>query len=150
MSMKVIAIGNTLMEDDAIAIEVARKIEEELLEKGIEVIYGETDFEYCISMVREEDYIFILDAAHFGKEPGKVTFLPINNFVFNKTGYTQHSYSFLDLLKLFYPDIQGVICAVEIHEVECGYGLSPRLQEKLKDISQEILSKIYSAIGVNK
>jgi hydrogenase maturation protease len=67
-----------------------------------------------------------------------------------KNGYTQHSYSFLDLLKLFHPHIQGVICAIEIHKVEFGYGLSPRLQEKVKDISQEILSKIYSAIGVKK
>jgi hydrogenase maturation protease len=150
MSIKVIAIGNILMKDDAIAIEVAREIEEELLEKGIEVIYGETDFEHCISRTREEDYIFILDAAHFGKKVGEVTFLPLNSFAFKKNGYTQHSYSFLDLLKIFYPDIQGKICAIEIHEVEFGYGLSSSLQEKLKGISQEILNKIYSAIGVNK
>jgi hydrogenase maturation protease len=150
MSMKVIAIGNILMRDDAIAIEVAKIIEEELLEKGIEVIYGETDFEYCISRVREDEYIFILDAAHFGKSPGEVTFLPLNGFVSKKKGYTQHSYSLLDLLKLFYPQVQGEICAIEIAEVEFGFGLSPLLQEKLKGICEEILSKIDSVIEVNK
>jgi hydrogenase maturation protease len=150
MILKVIAIGNILMEDDAVAIEVAKIIEEELLEKGIEVIYGETDFEYCISKVSEEDYIFILDAAHYGRTPGEVIFLPLNSFVFKKEGYTQHSYSFLDLLKLFYPHVQGEICAIEVEEVEFGYGLSSRLQGKLKDISQKILSKIHSAIEVNK
>jgi len=150
MSVKVIAIGNILMRDDAIAIEVAKEIEEELLEKGIVVIYGETDFEYCISKVSEEDYIFILDAAQLGKSPGEVAFLPLNDFDFKKRGYTQHSYSFLDLLKLFYPNIQGEICAIEIEEVEFSLGLSPRLQEKLKDISEKILNKIESIIEVNK
>jgi hydrogenase maturation protease len=150
MNMKVIAIGNILMKDDAIAIEVAREIEEELLEKGIEVIYGETDFEYCISRTSEEDYIVILDAAHFGKEPGEVTFLPLNSFAFKKNGYTQHGYSFLDLITLFYPHIQGEICAIEIHEVEFGNGLSPSLQGKLKGICKEILSKIDSSVEVDK
>lgn len=150
MSVKVVAIGNVLMQDDAIAIEVAKEIEEELLEKGIEVIYGETDFEYCISRVREEDYIFILDAAHLGKCAGEVTFLPLNGFASKKKGYTQHSYSFLDLLKLFNPQVQGEICAIEIEEVEFGFGLSSLLQGKLKGISEEILSKIDSVIEVNK
>lgn len=138
------------MKDDAIAIEVAKEIEGGLLEKGVEVVYGETDFEYCISRVQEEDYIFILDAAHFGKEPGDVTFLPLNGFAYRDKGFTQHDYSFLDLLKLFYLNIQGQVCAIEIQEVEFGYGLSPRLQEKLKDICEEILKGIYSAMEVNK
>ncbi len=150
MRVKVIAIGNILMKDDAIAIEVAKEMEEQLLEKGIEVIYGETDFEYCISKISEEDYIFILDAAHFGKNPGKITFLSLNSFVFKKKGYTQHSYGFLDLVKLFYPNIHGKIFAIEIQEFEFGFGISPSLQEKLKEISEEILSKIDRVIEVNK
>jgi len=146
MKSRVIAIGNILMKDDAIAIEVAKEIEEDLLEKGIEVIYGETDFEYCISRINAEDYIFILDAAHYGKTPGDVTFLPLNSFILKKRGYTQHSYSFLDLLKLFYPHVKGEIIAIEIQEVEFGFGLSPILQEKLKGISEKITSKIKSTI----
>ena len=150
MSMKVIAIGNILMKDDAIAIEVAKVMENSLLEKGIEVIYGETDFEYCISRISEEDYIFILDAAHLGKEPGEITYWSLNNFIFKKKGYTQHSYNFIDLLKLFYPQIQGLICAIEIQEVEFEVGLSAVLQEKLKGISEKILIKIDSTMEANK
>lgn len=149
MSVKVIAIGNILMKDDAAGIEVAREIEGKLLSKGVEVIYGETDFQYCISKVREEDYIFILDAAHYGKSPGEVTFLPLNSFGCRKKEYSPHSYSFLDLLQLFYPHVQGEVCAIEIEEVEFGFGLSALLQEKLKGISEEILNKIESVIEVN-
>ena len=147
MSKKVIAMGNTLMKDDAIGIEVAKEIEEKLLEKGIEVIYGETDVQYSISNVQEDDYIFILDAAYYGQNPGEISSLLLNNFVSTKKVYSAHSYSFIDLLKLYYPSVKGVIYAIEIKEVEFGIGLSSVMQEKLKVISEEILDKIEESIG---
>lgn len=150
MKKKVIAIGNTLMRDDGIGIEVAKEIEEKLLKKGIEVIYGETDVQYSISNVQEDDYIFILDAAYYGKNPGEIISLPLNNFVSTKKRYSGHSYSFLDLLKLYYPNVQGEIYAIQIEEVKFGIGLSLVLQEKLKVISQEILDEIEKSIEENK
>lgn len=146
MSIKVIAMGNVLMKDDAIGIEVAKEIEEKLLEKNIEVIYGETDIQHSISLIRENDYIIFLDAACFEKNPGEITFLSLNDFNSNKKGYSQHSYSFLDLIKIYYPNIQGEIYAIEVKEVEFGFGLSFILQEKLKIISEQILNKINNSI----
>jgi hydrogenase maturation protease len=150
MSVKVIAIGNILMRDDAIGIEIAKEIEEKLLEKRIKVIYGETNLQYSISSVKEEDYIIILDAAYYGKNPGEVTNLPLNTFISNKKGYSQHSYSFLDLLKLYYPNIKGIIYGIEVKEVEFGLGLSEFLQEKVKAISKEILNQIDKVLEENK
>lgn len=150
MSVKVIAIGNILMKDDAIGIEVAKEIEPNLLQRGIEVVYGETDVKYSISKVREEDYIFILDAACYGKNPGEITHLPLNTFVYSKSGYSEHSYSFLDSLKIYYPNVKGEIYAIEIKEVEFNFGLSSVLQEKLKVISKDILKKIERVLEKNK
>ena len=150
MNKKVIAMGNTLMKDDAIGIEVAKEIEAKLLEQGIEVIYGETDVQYSISNIQEDDYIFILDAACYGKSPGEITSLPLNTFVSNKKGYCGHNYSVLDLLKLYYPNVKGKIYAIEIKEVKFGLGLSSVLQDKLKVISEDILGKIHKAVGRNK
>lgn len=141
-NIKVIAMGNVLMKDDGIGIEAAKEIEERLLEKGIKVIYGETDVQYSISNVHEEDYLFILDAASYGKEPGEITYLPLNTFVSKKKGCSQHNYSFLDLLKLYYPSVKGKICAIEVKEIEFGFGLSSVLLEKLEVISKGILSEI--------
>ncbi|WP_341467239.1 hydrogenase maturation protease [Clostridium chromiireducens] len=147
--VKVIAIGNMLMRDDAIGIEVAKGIEEKLLEKEIEVIYAETDAQYGISNIEKDDYIFVLDAAYYGKEPGEITCLPLNDFISKKKGCSQHNYSFLDLLKLYYPGVKGEICAIEVKEVEFGIGLSSALQEKLKVISKDVLDKIEKYI-INK
>ena len=149
-NIKVVAMGNVLMKDDAIGIEAAKYIEEKLLEKGIEVIYAETDVQYGISSIQKEDYIFILDAAYYGKEPGEITCLPLDSFVSKKKGYSQHNYSFLDLLKLYYPSIKGEIYAIEIKEIEFGFGLNPVLKDKLEVISEEILEKIEEYIIKNK
>lgn len=147
MSIKVIAMGNVLMKDDAIGIEVTKEIEEKLLEKNIEVIYGETDIPHSISLIKEDDYIIILDAACFEKNLGEITLLSLNEFTSNKKGYSQHSYSFLDLVKIYYPNIQGEIYAIEAGKVEFGFGLSYALQQKLKIISEQILIKIEMSIN---
>ncbi|MCE5219763.1 MAG: hydrogenase maturation protease [Clostridium sp.] len=149
-NIKVIAMGNVLMKDDAIGIEVAKGIEERLLERGIEVIYAETDVQYGISNIQEGDYIFVLDAAYYGKESGEITCLPLNTFVSKKKGNSQHNYSFIDLLKLYYPSVKGEIYAIEVKEVEFGFGLSSVLQEKLEVISKEILDKIKKSMIKNK
>jgi hydrogenase maturation protease len=149
-NIKVIAMGNVLMKDDGIGIEVAKKLEENLLEKNVKVIYGETDVQYSISSVKEDDYIFILDAAYYGKEPGEITRLPLDTFVSKKKGYSQHSYNFLDLLKLYFPSAKGEVYGIEVKEIEFGFGLSSALQEKLEVISKEILDGIEKYIIKNK
>jgi hydrogenase maturation protease len=150
MTAKLIAMGNTLMKDDAIGIELARLIEKNLIERNIEVVYVETDVQYGISKVKEEDYIFILDAGHYGKSIGEITTLSLNNFTSNKKISSGHSYNFLDLLKIYYSNIQGEIFAIEVKEVDFGIGLSNLLQEKLKNISEEILIRIDKNINLRR
>lgn len=150
MSFKVVAMGNMLMKDDGAGIEVAKKIEEELVEKNIEVIYGETDIEYIISRISEKDYIFVLDAACYGKNPGEITSLPLNAFVSKKKSCYGHDYSFLDLMKVYCPDIRGEVYGIEVSQVEFGLGLSHELQNCIGNISKEILNKIYKKIAMER
>jgi len=150
MSVKLIAMGNVLMKDDGIGIEVAKEIEEELTQKGIEVIYGETDFQYCIIKVRKNDFLLVLDGASLGEEPGTVTVMPLSRFASNKGEYTQHCYSFIDLLELYYPCVRGTIFAIQIKEITYDFGLSDLLQEKLQDISKDVLEKIEIVLQERK
>lgn len=143
-------MGNILMKDDAIGIEVAKVIEERLWERRIEVIYAETDVQYGISNIKEDVHVLVLDAACYGKNPGEVTCLPLSTFISKKKGCSQHNYNFLDLLKLYYPSIKGEIYAIEVDNVEFGFGLSSVLQEKVDIISKEILEQIEKYIIKNK
>ncbi|MGB8452134.1 MAG: hydrogenase maturation protease [Anaerocolumna sp.] len=142
MNLKLIAMGNVLMKDDGIGIFITRAMEEELIGKGVEVIFGETDFGYCISKVNDSDTVIILDAASYGKNPGELSIIPLNNYTPNRNGYTQHGYNLLDILKLYYPNLEGDILAIEVKDITFGFGLTQELQKKKKDIIREIFTYI--------
>lgn len=141
MKTKVIAIGNTLMEDDGVGIAVVEKIREELINNNLEVIVGETDSQYCISLIEEGDFVFIIDAVYYGKNPGEITISTLEDYKYKKK-YTQHSYSVIDLMKLYYKSINGFIIGIEVSSVSFKLGLSKELQNKINAISKEVLETI--------
>lgn len=53
MGKKVIAIGSMLMMDDWVALLILGKIKKALEDNGIETISGETDVEFCFSILNE-------------------------------------------------------------------------------------------------
>ncbi|MBC2581710.1 hydrogenase maturation protease [Clostridium sp. DJ247] len=142
MKVKAIAIGNTLMEDDGIGIAVAEKIKEELINNNVEVIIGETDFQYCISLIEDGDFIFVVDAAYYGKNPGEITIGTLENYKYEKNYFTQHSYSAIDLIKLYYKSVKGYIIGIEVNSVSFKLGLSKELESKIHIISKEVLENI--------
>jgi len=146
MKVKVIAIGNTLMEDDGVAIVVLEKLKEKFIGRNIEVIIGETDFQYCISSIEDGDFIFFIDAVYYGKKPGEITIIPLEKYKCKNKYYTQHSYSVFDLIKLYFKDIKGYIIGIEIGEISFSYGLSAELENNIDIISENVLKEIYSKI----
>jgi hydrogenase maturation protease len=151
MSIKIIALGNVLMKDDGIGCEVLKLIEKDLSKEKnyhkFEFIYGETDISYCINSVINDDQLFIIDASYFKKNPGDITMYQINSFNSNKKIYSQHSYNFIDLLRIYYPNVKGYIYAIEIAEVGYGMGISKALNDKIESISTEIKESILDMIG---
>jgi hydrogenase maturation protease len=122
-------------------------MEKELRSNDIEVIFGETDVSYSISSVNDGDYLIILDAAGYGNPPGYVTSLPLSGFNSIYKDYSQHSFNFLDLLKLYHPEMKGIIFAIEISEIKFHYGLSLALADKVSSIAQNILNQINNISG---
>lgn len=143
MKAKVIALGNILMEDDGIGIRVLENIKEELADKNVESIIGETDVEYCISQVEDGDFIFIIDASYNGKVPGMITVARLQDYKCKKKYYTQHSYSFIDLIEVYYKFLTGFIIEIEAASISFKLGLSNNLQHKLNVISKDVLKNIF-------
>lgn len=146
MSVKLLAMGNVLMGDDGIAVYVAASLEEQLNQLGIEVIYGETDIGYSIAMLGREDFIIILDAARLGKTAGETTVLSFDNYSGRNGEVTQHNISFLELIRLYFPQNKGFIITIEIDEIRFHYGAGRLLEDKLAKISLEIYEKIKHAL----
>lgn len=146
MKIKVIAVGNTLMEDDGVAIVVLEKLKEKFIERSIEVIIAETDFQYCISSIEDGDFIFFIDAVYYGKKPGEITVISLEKYQYKRKCYTQHSYSIFDLIKLYFKTINGYIIGIEIGEISFSYGLSNILDNNIDIISENVLKEIDSRI----
>lgn len=141
MKVKVIAIGNVLMEDDGIGINVAERIKRDLVSNNIEVIIGETDFQYCISLIENGDFVFILDAVCYNKTPGDITITNLEEYKCKKK-YTQHSCNVVDLIKLYYKSVRGFVIGIEVGSVSFKLGLSQQLEDKIDIISEEVLRDI--------
>jgi hydrogenase maturation protease len=146
MSVKVIGIGNCLMGDDAIGMRILERIAPCLRSYEIEVVIGETDFEYCISIINNDDFVFIIDASILGKELGEITKIPLENLSFTSKRYTQHLYSLLDLIHIYHKDIQGFVFCVEVETIANGLILSQKLEKMLDDISLNIIYQILLSL----
>ncbi|MGH4138957.1 hydrogenase maturation protease [Clostridium sp.] len=143
MSEKVIAIGNRLMLDDAVAVLILEKIKNTLEDKGIETIMGETDLDFCFSKLNQEDVFYIMDSTYYGNIPGTVTFKSLNDMVKTRGKIKSiHSLGLMELVNDYRMDIKGYFIGIEIANIDINVGLSNELKGQIEYISKEILNFI--------
>ena len=143
MGKKVIAIGNRLMMDDAIAIMILEKIKNTLEDKGIETIVGETDVEFCFSKLNEQDMFYIIDSTYYGNQPGTLTFKSLDDIKKTKKhSRSIHSLGLMELVNMYEMNIKGYFIGIEINNIGINIGLSNTLQGQVEYISNKILSFI--------
>ena len=139
MNTKIIAIGNRLMEDDSVAIKIAEALYENLIELGVVVIIGETDFEFCLSKIDEEDFIIVLDATKLGLNAGEITLYDLKDIKSKKNSLTQHGYNFVDALMNYSKGINGKFIGIEGNSFHFSLALSNELENKFQDICKKVL-----------
>lgn len=137
--IKVLAIGNRLMTDDGIGIAVLERIRGKLESRGIEVIIGETDFQFCFHQLKEDDFVIILDAVFTGAAPGSIHSYAMKDVVlkYGESGFP-HDTSIFDLMKRYSKDPKGRLIGIEAAETGIGYELSEMLKSKFVDICFEV------------
>ncbi|MEQ8197461.1 MAG: hydrogenase maturation protease [Clostridiaceae bacterium] len=141
MRTKLIAIGNRLMGDDSAAVKAAEILSEKLKELGIEVVIGETDFEFCLSEADKDDFVIVMDSSGFGIEPGTVTvldFKDIQSIGYGQGLLSQHGYSFISALRSCFPHIEGKIIGIEGCDFELSLSLSSELEKEFYNICSRI------------
>lgn len=149
MSVKVIAVGNTLMGDDCIGIRVLERIQVYLNSYGIETFIGETDTQYCISIIENKDFIFIIDASMLGKKTGDLTIISLEKYRYYEICCTQHTDSLLDLLNIYHKDINGYVIGIEADNIAYSLEISRSLELILEKISLRVLNKILELAAKN-
>ncbi|ADL04757.1 hydrogenase maturation protease [Lacrimispora saccharolytica] len=145
--VKLVAIGNRFMKDDAIAIKAAEMLEDRLTQQDVHVIIGETDFQHCFYLLDEDDFILILDALSPREEPGKVHLFSLKDVISQPSLFSmQHDMSMVELMKLYGVQFQGYLIGIEISEIGIGYELSAVLNHKLPQICREIENVIQKIL----
>ncbi|MEL7646646.1 MAG: hydrogenase maturation protease [Sedimentibacter sp.] len=143
MAVKCIAMGNRIMGDDGIGVRAAEELSSTMSEEGIIFIFGETDADYSLRMIEDGDFLFIIDAAYTGAEPGTVTFNSIRDFNLKKPQFfSQHQPSLIDLLKIYEKKTDGFIIGIEAEKIEFGLELSSKLKNRFPHICEEVLDFI--------
>lgn len=145
---KVLIIGSgcILMKDDGIGVWVAKNIRDSMGEKGIETLIVETDPDSCIEFIHEYDFIFVIDAAYTGREPGEITVLSLSDAaMLQKRPNFQHEMNMIDLIHSRYGVISGCLVGIEPAEIKLGLSLSDKLMKSFiaicTDVENAILGK---------
>lgn len=146
MSVKVIAIGNRLMGDDGIGITVGERIYESLLKKGIELIIGETDFEYCLGNISSGDILFIIDAI-YNEKNSDVSVISIEECLNKGMRYSQHSINLIGLLELYNIKTRIYVICIGVKNISFNPFLSKELEKDLDLISKCVLKNIDNIIN---
>ncbi|WP_373897497.1 hydrogenase maturation protease [Haloimpatiens sp. FM7315] len=147
MGKKVIAIGNRIMKDDAIGVNIGEALKDDLEKSGFKVILGETDVDYALSFIEDGDFIFILDCTLYGIKPSKISVFDIKDKeIFFEKGYSQHQLSLVKLLNSYnLKNVKGYVIGIEGKDVNYGYGLTKELLEKFNDIKNKVYKIITSS-----
>lgn len=143
MGKKVIAIGNRLMMDDAVALVILGNIRNTLEDNDIESIIGETDIDFCFSKLNQQDTFYIIDSTYYGNVPGTVTFKNMKD-IKKMRGFSRsiQSLELMELINMYKMDIKGYFIGIEIANIDINIGLSYILQRQVNYISRDILNFI--------
>lgn len=153
--IKIIGIGNRLMMDDGIAILVLENIRNRLESMGIEVIIGETDFQFCFHLLKENDFVIVLDAVYSGVSVGSIHLYKLQEavtaYAYRGTDF-QHDMNIFDLMRQYSKPLKGYLIGIEIAETGFKCELSEALKKKFHDICLEveaiiceIVKEVYNA-----
>ncbi len=136
MSMKIFGVGNTLLCDDGIGVEVSKQI---ITSPNAFVYQGEIFAERCLSHIQPNDIVIIIDAVMLNRTPGDVIVLPLNEC---KKYYPPkafcHDVSLLYSLLYGHIHVSGYLIGIQAAEIDYKEGLSDVLADKLPNIVSEV------------
>jgi len=126
--LAVIGVGNELMRDDGVGIEVVRRLREENLGAHVELIEGAVGGLDLVFYLEERERVIIVDAARMGLAPGTVRLVQREEIEERLVPLASlHDIALHDVLEL--AELTGigaevVVVAVEPGEVLPGLGLT--------------------------
>lgn len=143
--IKVIGIGNILMCDDGIPMKIINVIEHKLrkLDLDIQFIKAETDLDFALDCLVDNDFIFIIDSTYFGIECGAVTLISLEeDEQYIKASSFMHNKSLISEIKNTKFNISGFIIGIEVDQICFSLSLSKKMIRQFDNVC----NKVYEII----
>jgi len=146
----VLGLGNVLMGDDGVGVEVIRRLEEEALPAGVKLVDGGTAAQEALYEAEGYPTVLIVDAAHGGGPPGAVYRVTPGQLRAQgagaETAVSLHQLSALPALALEElagrPPGRVVILGVEPGAIACRVGLSDALEAAMPAVVRAVRDEI--------
>jgi len=142
----VLGIGNVLMGDEGIGVEVVRHLAQRRLPRGVACLDGGTGSMQLLEPMQQAAHIVLIDATVDGGDPGTVRRLqPRFSSDYPRT-LTAHDIGLKDLLDAMYllgdpPPV--TLFAVSIRPLgELGIGLSEPVAASVPEIARQVLAEL--------
>ena len=144
MAKFVVGIGNVLLRDEGIGCHVAHALERVSL-PDVEIIDGGTCPD-VLQLLEDANKLVIVDAVKGGGTPGQIYRFHLEDITLEQKPFLSlHDVGLVDnlmLTQLWHNISEAVIIGVEPGEIGWGLELSSKLQERMPQIIDAILSEL--------
>jgi len=129
----IIAIGNYFRSDDGAGPRILDQLKST---DRVKLLNAETNIERYIEPIQQSgtDILLFIDCVHFGKEPGYVAILPIDQI----EDHTMHSHNIsLKRIKEFFK-VPAYVLGIQPGSLKVSESLSDEVAESVNRIAEEI------------
>ena len=156
----VLGIGNVLMGDEGVGVEVVRHVSRMALPENVECLDGGTGGFLLLEPMQGANRVILIDATIDGNPPGTVTRLTPRYSSDYPATLTAHDIGLKDLLDAAYltgAPLHVTLFAISIdpHQM-VGIGLSPVLAARIPEITRRVVDEVldlcgaeYAGVGVS-
>ena len=142
----VIGIGNLILGDEGLGVQVVRELQDRELPPGVELVDGGTSAMDLLPLIREAERIVFIDALRAGGEPGTIYRVSPEDLV----GETQrplslHQVGLLEVLgmaKQLGGHGEVAIIGVEPREISWGMELSPEVEATVPKVINAVFEEL--------
>ncbi|HPF20825.1 MAG TPA: HyaD/HybD family hydrogenase maturation endopeptidase [Syntrophomonas sp.] len=136
----ILGMGNPLFRDEGLGIHLIKRLMQELITDGVELVDGGTDGLALLNVVEATDYLLVVDAVMGDNAPGTVCKLAVQDMPMQVSGHlSTHQTGFQEILAL--AALRGrlpqhlVLLGIQPQCLDWGTQLSPPVARALPELT---------------
>lgn len=145
----VIGVGNILMGDEGVGVEVVRRMERLKYLGDVELIDAGTAFLDVVLELRSFEKVIIIDAVHGGEAAGTVYRFTLDDVEGDKPAISLHDFGVIESIRLesLVADLpkEIVFYGVEPQIINIAMQLSPTVGGKVDYVVQKIIDELIAS-----